>query len=179
MGPDLLRGPLGVAEFVNADVIASGLSGLAPGSAVIQAGRIMLRRIRHLAERNVDFAYESTLASRNFAPWIGKLLVRGYEFHLVFLFLSDSDLAIARVAERVRTGGHGIPEADIRRRYERGLRNFFSHYLPIAHSWLLLDNSGTDAPHAIAWRNAGGPVQIVKNGPWEALRNAYEKSPFA
>ena len=79
-----------------------------------------------------------------------------------------------RVAERVRNGGHGVPEPTIRRRYGRSLGNFFNIYRPIADSWLMLDNSLVDVPRPIAWGNAGGPLQIVRSGPWDSLCKQYE-----
>jgi len=117
--PMLLKGTLGVTEFVNADVIAQGLSAFQPESAAFHAGRVMLERLHYLAKERVDFAFETTVASRSFAPWIAKLKQSGYTFHLVFLWLPSADFAVARVAERVRMGGHDVPEETIRRRYKK------------------------------------------------------------
>src|SRR5262245_40476824 len=99
--PALLHEELAVKHFVNADTIAAGLSAFAPEKAAIQAGRAMLERIRYLAEKNENFAFETTLASRTFAPWIIDLKKKGYIFHLAFLFLDSVNLAISRVQERV------------------------------------------------------------------------------
>jgi len=112
----LLNGTLGVTEFVNADVIAQGLSAFQPERAAFHAGRVMLKRLHYLAKERVDFAFETTLASSSFAPWIAKLKQSGYTFHLVFLWLPSADFAVARVAERVRMGGHDVPEETIRKR---------------------------------------------------------------
>lgn len=176
--PRLLRDTLHVDEFINADIIATGLSAFAPDRVAFAAGRIMVRRMQELAASRADFALESTLSSRNLAPWIEKLQGAGYGFHLLYFWLSSADLAVQRVAERVRRGGHDVPENDVRRRYARSLSNFFNVYRPIAESWLMLDNSSVDGPKPIAWRNVGGPTQIVRNGPWERLRNEYEKDVF-
>jgi predicted ABC-type ATPase len=92
--PTLLRGTLEVYEFVNADLIAQGLSGFQPEGAVFHAGRVMIERIHYLAKRRVDFAFETTLASRAFAPWIKELLDTGYIFHLVFLWLPDQEFLV-------------------------------------------------------------------------------------
>ncbi len=148
--PQLLRDTLDVAEFVNADTIASGLSGFHPESAALQAGRVMLARLRDLASKRADFAFESTLASRSFAPWIRRLKQIGYVFHLTFLWLPDPDIAVARVATRVRDGGHDIPDATVRRRYYSGLCNFFRLYRPIADHWRFYDNTGTSGPRLIS-----------------------------
>jgi predicted ABC-type ATPase len=94
----------------------------------------------------------------------------GYEFHLIYLWLQTPELALERVRERLKLGGHGVPEDVVRRRYERGLANFFNIYRPIADSWLMLDNSAGPTPKPITWRNVGGPLQLAKSGPWERLR---------
>ncbi|MDR3622782.1 MAG: zeta toxin family protein [Paludisphaera borealis] len=135
--PALLRGRLAVDAFVNADAIARGLSGFAPETVAMQAGRIMLARLKTLAAARDDFAFETTLASRSFAPWLKSLVADGYRFHLVFLWLPSADLAVARVADRVRQGGHDVPEETIRRRYAAGIQNFTRLYRPIATSWQL------------------------------------------
>jgi len=148
--PQLLRDTMGVVEFVNADAIAVGLSAFRPEQAAIQAGRIMLARMQQLAENQKDFAFETTLASRSFAPWIKQLKQeRGYRCHLFFLWLPNPEIAIARVAERVRSGGHDVPESVIRRRYRAGLNNFFQLYKPLADTWRFYDNSSR-SPELIA-----------------------------
>ncbi|HJQ23849.1 MAG TPA: zeta toxin family protein [Blastocatellia bacterium] len=141
LAPFLLRDTLGIVEYVNADTLAAGLSAFQPESVAMQAGRIMLKRLHELAADGANFAFESTLATRSYAPWISALLAQGYEFHLYFLWLRRVEIAIARVKERVQLGGHDIPEAAIRRRYRRGIRNFFSFDQPLAESWGVYDNS--------------------------------------
>ncbi len=173
--PAVLRQALEVHEFVNADAVALGLSAFDPQSVAYAAGRVMLARLHQLAADQRDFAFETTLASRSFHPWIQRLQVlQAYEFHLIYLWLPSAELALERVAERVREGGHDVPSDTVRRRYERSLRNFFNLYRPIADSWLMLDNSSPTRPRAIAWRNRGGPVQVVKTGPWYDLQKRYE-----
>lgn len=136
-----LKGTLGVTEFVNADTIALGLSAFQPESVAFHAGRVMLERIHRLARERLNFAFETTLASRTFAPWIEELKKTGYIFHLVFLWLPNPEFALARVAERVRMGGHNVPEEIVRRRYGKGIRNFFRLYKPLADTWFFYDNS--------------------------------------
>src|SRR5262249_8400025 len=116
---ELLR----VTTFVNADTIAQGLAGFDPASAAVQASRIMLDRLHPLAEQRANFAFEPTLAGRTQAPWLKALRESGYTVDLVYLWLASADLAVARVAERVRLGGHDVPEATVRQRYRRSLRN--------------------------------------------------------
>jgi len=146
--PDVLVGALGVQEFVNADIIARGISAFRPEGVAIEAGRIMLQRLRHLTAQQADVAFETTLASRSFAPWIKGL--PGYSFHLVFLWLPSADMAVARVRERVLEGGHAVPEEVIRRRYDAGVKNFFQIYRPLATSWRFYDNSVRGARRLIA-----------------------------
>ena len=143
VAPALLYGALAVNEFVNADVIARGLSAFDPESAAIAAGRVMLARLRELADQRVSFAFETTLASRSFAPWLRDLRASGYEIHFLFLWLPSADFALDRVAGRVRAGGHDVPAETVRRRYRAGLRNFFSLYEPLASTtWAVYDSSG-------------------------------------
>src|SRR3990167_9298851 len=156
--PALLKDALHVDNFVNADVIAQGLCAYQPEKAAIQAGRIMLDRIHTLAEEKVNFAFETTLASRTFAMLIPKLQKQGYQFHLIFLWLKNVELAIFRVKERVKTGGHSVPEETIRRRYAAGLKNFFNLYSPLAESWQFYDNSNAENLSLIA-------SQIKQNDP--------------
>lgn len=139
--PALLNHTLKIDHFVNADAIAAGLSAFAPEKVAMQAGRAMLTRMHYLATENENFAFETTLASRSFAPWINSLKQAGYCFHLTFLMLHSADLAVFRVAERVKMGGHSVPEDVIRRRYDAGLKNFFNLYAPMADSWSICDNS--------------------------------------
>ena len=148
--PALLRGALGVTEFVNADVIAQGLSAFNPLAQALEAGRIMHARMRELAARRVSFAFETTLASRTLAPWLAELTRNGYDFHLVFLWLPSADAAVARVAQRVREGGHDVPEETVRRRYGAGLRNFLRLYQPLATTWRAYDGSVAWFPALIA-----------------------------
>lgn len=139
--PVLLRDTLAVDEFVNEDAIAQGLSAFAPESVALEAGKIMLRRLRELAQKRSNFAFETTLASRSFAPWLKKLRDAEYQIHLLFLALPDMQSARERVAVRVKLGGHNIPDDIIKRRFNAGLRNLFQLYIPIVTSWKILDNS--------------------------------------
>ena len=128
-------------EFVNADEIALRISPSRPEAAAFQAGREMLERIKALADQRTDFAIETTLSGKSYALLLRKLKASGYEIHLFFLWLPDVQMAIDRVADRVRKGGHNIPQTVIRRRYAAGIRNLFDVYRPILNSWTLFDNS--------------------------------------
>ncbi len=137
----VLADTVGIDEFVNADTIAQGLSAFDPERAAFLAGRVMRSRLRELAEGRASFAFESTLASRSFAPWLRELTDAGYEVHLIYVSLESPDLAVRRVKVRVKSGGHHVPEEVIRRRFVRSLRNLFDLYVPIAMSWRVFDNS--------------------------------------
>lgn len=129
--------------FINADLIAAGLAPFQPEQAAVRAGRIMLELIGKHVARNESFAFETTLAGRNYAKSIPLWRAQGYSVKLVFLMLPSPDIAVARVAERVRQGGHGIPEETVRRRFASGLNNFERVYKPIVTEWKLYDASST------------------------------------
>src|SRR5262245_53051184 len=134
LAPALLRDTFGILEYVNADTIAEGLSAFAPEDASFDAGRVMLDRLHELASESRDFAFETTLASRFYSGWLRELQIEGYRVSLIFLWLPVVDLAIERVQARVRLGGHSIPEETIRRRFDRGIKNLFEMYLPVANA---------------------------------------------
>lgn len=173
--PALLAGMLQVAEFVNADVIAQGLSGFRPDGAAMAAGRIMVERIHQLADERVDFAFETTLASRTFAPWLKELKQSGYAFHLIYLWLSNPELAVARVLERFQAGGHNVPEATIRRRYAAGLRNFFELYQPLADTWRVYDHSEPEHLRLIATNGRKGK-RIHDKETWQQITSAAKSA---
>jgi predicted ABC-type ATPase len=169
VAPALLQGALAVDEFVNADVIASGLSAFDPESAAIAAGRVMLARLHELAAQRVSFAFETTLASRTLAPWLRDLRASGYQIHLLFLWLPSAEFALARVADRVRAGGHDVPAETVRRRYGAGLGNFFSLYEPLASAWRLYDSSGLK-PALIAERLEAGALRVYDEAVWTLVK---------
>lgn len=175
VAPFLLRDTLGVSEFVNADTLAQGLSAFAPETVAITAGRIMLARLNELAESNADFAFETTLSTRSFVSRLQKMREEGYKFKLIFLWLINSELAVLRVAERVRQGGHDIPKETIKRRYEKGLHNFFKLYQPIADSWYFYDNSDIFDLRLIARGNALKIEEVFEEQVWQDLQEKYGK----
>lgn len=115
-------------RFINADLIAAGLAPFAPETAAIKAARLMLEEIDHCARRGESFAFETTLSGLGYLRHIARWRMQGYRVSLFFLSLPNAEAGIARVAERVRQGGHDIPEAVIRRRFAAGSRNFHDHY---------------------------------------------------
>ncbi len=168
LAPALLRDTLKISEFVNADTIAEGLSAFAPEDASFDAGRVMLGRLHDLADERKDFAFETTLSSRFYAGWLSELQESGYQISLVFLWLENVDIAIQRVAARVRAGGHSIPETTIRRRYERGIKNLFELYLPITNSWRVFHASPIIPKEIARFDEIGGKV-IFDHGLWKEI----------
>ena len=141
-------------EFVNADEIAKGLSPFNPGSVAIEAGRLMLRRIHELIDHGVDFAFETTLATRS------------------YFWLNSPELDVGRVQMRVEAGGHNIDQKVVRRRYRSGIKNLFDIYIPVCDYWILLDNSRPPSK-VIAKGNRDKTKSIVETLIYKTLKN-YE-----
>jgi predicted ABC-type ATPase len=147
---EFLPNEAGCPIFVNADLIAAGLAPFAPDSAALQAGRLMLQELdRHFAARE-SFAFETTLAGRGYVRQIRSWQSAGYRVKLIFLQLDSPEQAIARVAQRVRQGGHNIPESTIRRRFAAGLDNFTRLYAPLVDAWAVYSNAGAQ-PVLLDW----------------------------
>ena len=138
---------LNCQEFVNADEIAKGLSPFQPEKVAIEAGRIMLNRINDLIKHNIDFAFETTLATKSYVQFIKSAQEQGYFVTLLYFWLNSPDLAIERVKTRVKSGGHNIPNDVILRRYKSGIDNLSKLYLPICDYWMIIDNS--EPPHKV------------------------------
>jgi len=138
---EIILDALGIGTFVNADHIARGLSGRNTDSVALEAGRIMLNRLRDLANERSDFAFESTLSSRTFAPLLRRWKSQGYSVAIYYFSLSSPQLAVRRVRLRVALGGHDVPADVVQRRYARSLHNFLTLYIPLADEWTLFDNS--------------------------------------
>lgn len=163
--PDLVR----IYEFINADEIARGLAPLHPESVSLAASKLMIHRLRELLKANKSFAFETTASGTNYLKYLREAQKKGYEIHLIYLWLSSPDLAVKRVAQRVAQGGHDIPELTIRRRYYGGLRNLIAHYLPLADKILLIDNS-TKAGKTIAQKNNQESLKIENLENWEEIQ---------
>ncbi len=129
-------------DFINADLIAAGLSPFKPETAAIRAGRLMLEEIHERIRLGKSFAFETTLSGRTYTKILRECRKQGYHILLVFLSLPNADMAVARVAGRVVQGGHNVPETDIRRRFVSGISNFHEIYKMLADTWTLYDNSG-------------------------------------
>jgi predicted ABC-type ATPase len=165
----LLAETLRVLTFVNADVIAQGLACFDPDRAAFEAGRVMLERLNALAAQRYDFAFETTRSGKTYAGWLRGLRDDGYGVHLVYFWLESADLAVARVAERVRAGGHNIPVATIRQRYRRSVHNFWHLYRPVVSTWRLYDNTQTASPRLVAHGDESGGEQVLDEACWRRI----------
>ncbi|MCX5696818.1 MAG: zeta toxin family protein [Candidatus Omnitrophica bacterium] len=148
--PDYVKCP----NFVNADLIAQGLAPFEPRAAAIKAGKLVLQQIHEYGNRGADFAFETTLSGKSYVSLLTGLKSKGYALHLFFLWIPSPELAIARIKDRVAEGGHNVPAEDVRRRFVRGISNFFSLYDTLFDSWMLFDNSKAK-PILIAKRRNG------------------------
>lgn len=154
-------------NFINADLIAAGVSPLNPDSVAAEAGRIFLARIRELASRKTDFAFETTLSGRSYINLLSNLRNAGYRIHLFFLWLPSIDLALKRVADRVRKGGHNIPTETIGRRFKRGIHNLFNLYRGLCDLIVIYDNS-TAEPQLIA-TITGSKTTVARRDLFQAI----------
>jgi predicted ABC-type ATPase len=159
-------------EFVNADLIAAGLSPFAPETQTIRAGKLLLTRIEELSTARRDFGFETTLAGRTYVKTLNDMRAAGYRIILFFLWLPNADLAVARVANRVHQGGHSVPEDTIRRRFDSGLHNLFRIYLPIVDVWWLFDASPFP-PLLVAYQNELR-LHILEEELYESIKRTRE-----
>ena len=161
--PQYVRCP----NFVNADLIAQGLSPFSPGAAAIKAGRLVLEQIHQFANRRVDFAFETTLSGKLYVNLFKSLKKKGYKIHIFFLWIPDVDLAVSRIKSRVAQGGHDVPTRDILRRFSRSIWNFFKIYQSFADSWMLFNNAGP-SPVLIAERK-NTKIRIIDEHSYENI----------
>lgn len=154
-------------NFVNADLIAQGLSPFSPGAAAIKAGKLVLEQIHRFANRRVDFAFETTLSGKLYVNLFKSLKKKGYKIHLFFLWIPDADLALSRIKIRVARGGHNVPAEDVIRRFRRSVSNFFRLYQPLLDSWSLLNNTGP-IPILIAEKK-NGKITVVNEDLYDRI----------
>lgn len=132
-----------VREFVNADLIAKGISPFEPEGALIEAGKTLLTRVNQLIEAKTSFAFETTLSGKGYINLIRRAKENGYFIKLYFIYLNSTELSIKRIQDRVLKGGHNVPKEITIRRYTRSLANFFHLYQPLADEWQFFDNSSS------------------------------------
>ncbi len=169
---EVLVNVLKIPVFTNADAIARGLNSLNPESEAFLAGKIMLDWMRELAEQRRDFAFETTLSARTYAPWLKGLKASGYEVYLYYYWLRSAETAIARVAQRVRSGGHHIPDADVLRRYGRSVKNFLELYRGVADEWEVYDN--TDGKRFLIGIGSGGRELHESDDIWDTFQRSAD-----
>ena len=158
----------GCRNFVNADLIAAGLSPLSPEREWLAASRLLLREIKDYVARQEDFAFETTLSGRSYLRLILRLLADGWWVNLYYLWLPSVEISMARVAERVAHGGHDIPREAIIRRYPRSITNLLEHYAPLCSATICLDNSGP-SPDVIFVQDKSGR-KVENNRLYSLLR---------
>jgi len=157
-------------HFINADEIAQRICPEDPGSVSRRAGRLMLQEIDRLAQSKQTFAFETTLAGRSLMPLVQRWRNQGYHIHLFFLWLPSAEMALERVANRVRMGGHFVPEEDVRRRYLRGLQNLVTVYRSLVNSALVFDNS-SPPPRAVVGLEPDGRLNIYNQELFQQMLN--------
>jgi predicted ABC-type ATPase len=162
---------LGIREFVNADEIARGLSPFNPKASAVAASRVMIERIHELIRSGQSFAFETTCSGRSHIRTLQSCKDAGYRVTLVFLWLPSPEAALARVARRVASGGHLIPDDVVVRRYTAGLRNMRRLYLPIADVAYIYDNSDSGGV-LIAMRDAEAALTVHDSGRWARIMEA-------
>ena len=160
-------------EFVNADLIASALSPFVPDRAAFRAGRLMLEQIHLLADRGIDFGFETTLAGKGYVRLLKDLKERGYRIHLFYLWVKSIDVALERIAGRIKMGGHNVPEDVVRRRYHKGMSNYSKLYMPLTDFWAVYDNS-TNAPNLIAYKEYD-KLEIIDHEIFNRISKEMEK----
>ncbi len=159
-----------IDEFINADEIARGLAPLHPESMSLVASKLMLKRFGELLQAKKSFAFESTGSGKNYIKHLSEAKISGYEVCLMFLWLPSPELAVERVANRVKQGGHNIPEDTIRRRYFAGLKNLVKHYLPLVDRALILDNSIAGSNKIIARKHVSHDLIIDEPNIWKEIQ---------
>lgn len=172
----LLPEILNCKEFANTDEIAKGLSPFQPEQVAIDAGRLMLKRIDELIENNKNFALETTLATKSYKNRILLAKKQGYHVILVYYWLQDSELAIERVKQRVKEGGHNIESEIIKRRYLNGIKNFFNIYFSIVDEILLFDNSDNKSDFIAEKKNNSTELTVYKTDKFLLFKKYYNEN---
>lgn len=162
----------GDIPYINADEIAKGLPEVEGENRDVRASRVLINAMDEHEARREDFAIETTLASRSLAPRARRLQEVGYEFQLLFFWLESPEVNIQRVAERVKRGGHHIPEDVIRRRYSGGIKNFLTLYAPLADIWEAYDNTQFGSPRTIAEGGRDQPERVSLPDVWQHMKEA-------
>ncbi len=157
-------------EFVNADEIARGLAPKHPESMALLASKLMIKRVKELLDAEKSFAFETTASGINYVRHLKAAKAKGYETNLTFLWLSKPEEAVKRVAQRVKQGGHHVPEAAIIRRYYSGIKNLINYYLPLVDEALIVNNSSEESSkRLIARKTKQNPITILDSSIWKKI----------
>jgi predicted ABC-type ATPase len=168
----LLPEILDCQEYVNADNIAVGISPFQPDKVAIEAGRLMLKRINDLIKMKVNFAIETTLSGHNYITKITEFKEKGYEIVLIYFWLNSPGLAIERIKRRVKEGGHFIADEIVERRYYRGIKNLFQHFIPNSEYWSIYDNSTKDIV-MVAEGIKDLEIEVLNNEIWQNINREH------
>lgn len=161
-----------VIEFLNADALSAGLSLIRPEAMGLRAGRLLLTRWKELCVSRKDFAFESTLSGKTYAKMLADVREQGYRINILYLWLPSVEMSVRRVRERVRKGGHSVPEVDLRRRYLTSVRNFFSLYLPLADEAVIYHAGFHPTRRVAAW--SAGAVKVYEPKFYERIQDQIE-----
>ena len=157
-------------EFINADEIAKGLAPKHPESMALTASKLMIKRLKELLDAEKSFAFETTASGTNYIRHLKFAKAKGYEVSLTFLCLSKPEEAVNRVAQRVKQGGHNVPEEAVIRRYYLGIKNLVFHYLPLADEVLIMNNSSEESSkRLIARKNKNNPLDVIDEAIWKKI----------
>ena len=154
-------------RFINADLIAAGLSPFSPQQVAIKSGRLVLEQIKEYTEAGVDFGFETTMSGVTYLKYFRILKEKGYNINIFFLWIPNSQLAIARVKDRVAKGGHNVPVKDIKRRFKRSVEKFFKNYRLLANKWILFNNAAA-LPKIIA-KKQNAHIDIIDKDVFEKI----------
>ena len=167
---ELIRSCSMLYEFINADEIARGLAPKHPESMALTASKLMINRLKELLDADKSFAFETTASGTNYLKHLRLAKAKGYEISLTFLWLSRPEEAVSRVAQRVKQGGHHVPEDSVIRRYYSGIKNLVLHYLPLADEAFIFDNSSEEsAKRLIARKNKSSRIDIIDGTIWKKI----------
>jgi predicted ABC-type ATPase len=174
---ELIRGCSMLYEFINADEIARGLAPKHPESMALIASKLMINRLKELLDAEKSFAFETTASGTNYIRHLKTAKNKGYEISLLFLWLSTPEEAVKRVAQRVKQGGHHIPEETVTRRYYSGIKNLIAYYLPLVDEVLIMDNSSEESSkRLIARKNKNNPLDVLDSVIWKKIEEiAHER----
>lgn len=158
-------------NFINADLLARAYSPFDPDAGMLRAGRIVLEQIAEFTRARTDFAFETTLSGRTYIRVLRRVKAAGFRLHMFYLWIPSPDLALLRIRDRVESGGHNVPERDVRRRFGRTLSNLFTLYRPLLDTLHFFDNS-SDTPRLI-FKDESGQTTLSDAGLYEELRRHF------